>query len=30
MKNKIINLFFKIDRETVGGDKNMIIWLLVA
>jgi len=25
MKNKRINLFFKIDRETTGEDENMII-----
>jgi len=30
MKNKRINLFFKIDRKTVGEDKNMIIWFLIA
>jgi len=30
MKNKRINLFFKIDRKTNGEDENMIIWLLIA
>ena len=30
MKNKRINLFFKIDRETTSEDENMIIWLLIA
>jgi len=29
MKNKRINLFFKIDRETTREDENMIIWLLI-
>jgi len=30
MKNKRINLFFKIDRESADEDENMIIWLLIA
>jgi len=30
MKNKRINLFFKIDREITGEDENMIIWLFIA
>ena len=30
MKNKRINLFFKIDRETTDEDENMIIWLFIA
>jgi len=30
MKNKRINLFFKIDKGTVDEDENMIIWLLIA
>jgi len=30
MKNKRINLFFKIDRETTSEDENMIIWLFIA
>jgi len=30
MKNKRINLFFKIDRETAGEDENIIIWLFIA
>ena len=30
MKNERINLFFKIDRETISEDENMIIWLLMA
>jgi len=30
LKNKRINLFFKIDRETISEDENMIIWLFIA
>jgi len=30
MKNKRINLFFKIDRETTGEDENMTIWLFIT
>jgi len=30
MKNKRINLFFKIYREITGEDENMKIWLFIA
>jgi len=30
MKNKQINLFFKINRKTIGEDENMIIWFLTV